>query len=81
MHFVSAQTQDEQISDIVTFMQENMRESLSSNSSSGAFENFEDDLQKLSDSQNYAGILDLLLSVKSEILQLPTSHKNSALTI
>ena len=50
-------------------------------SSTKAFENFEDQLTKLEDNNDVRGILDYLISLKNEISHLPTSHKNTPITI
>lgn len=82
MHFVSAQSELEQIKDILSYLKENFEDSLESGShKSAAFEGFSDKLQALEDKKNFSGVLDYLLDCREDILQLPTSHKNSKLTI
>eukprot|EP00347_Sterkiella_histriomuscorum_P023152 403335751 len=80
MHFVSAQSQEDQISDIVAYLTENFRESVQ-NQAAPALENFEEKLQALNDKGDISGILDHIISLKDEIVRLPTSHKNTPITI
>jgi hypothetical protein len=61
-------------------MVENMRDSIEAESTSSAFENFEQKIKQLADTRQFKGILEYLLSVKPEILSLPISHKSAALT-
>jgi len=82
MHFVSSQSEAEQIADIVGFMSENMRDSIGDEvETTPAFDDFEDKIHKYKDERNYKGLLGYILTLKHELLSLPTSHKNSALTI
>lgn len=76
MHFVSALSDHEQISDIVSFMIENMRSSVTSEKTSPAFDDFESKIKKLEDNRQFLGILEYLLTIKPELLALPVSHKN-----
>ena len=81
MHFVSSLSQSEQVSDIISYMKEHMRESLEEDQLTPAFDNFEEKLTKFDDTRDYKGLMTYLLSLKEELLSLPTSHKSSALTI
>ena len=81
MHFVSSQSERDQIADIVDFLNENMRLSIQEDKTTPAFDNFEDKMKALEKNRDYKGILNYLLSLKHELLSLPTSHKSSALTI
>lgn len=81
MHFVSSQSQTEQMSDIVNFLLENIHESVDPAKITPAFTDFDAKIKKLDEQRDYKGILTYLLALKSELLSLPTSHKASALTI
>ena len=80
MHFVSAQSQEETLADITTFISENLRDSVS-NPDSAALKDFEDKLSNYETKTDYVGLLEYLLTLKKELLSLPTSHKSSQLTI
>lgn len=58
-----------------------MRDSLDSSKTSPAFSDFENKLKNFESKKDNKGILDYLLTLKDELLALPISHKNSALTI
>lgn len=47
MHFVSSQSERDQIADIVDFLNENMRLSLEETVTTPAFDNFEDKMKAL----------------------------------
>lgn len=79
MHFVSSQSESEQMGEIVGFLAENMRESIEVEPTK-AFDDFETKIQSLVGKRDFKGFLEHLLSVKTEILSLPISHKSSALT-
>ena len=81
MHFVSSQSETEQITDIVNFFTEHMEDSIQAPQTSPAFANFQSKIDKLNGAKDYKGILNYLLSIKPELLSLPTSHKNQQLTI
>jgi len=69
MHFVTSQSETEQITEVVTFLRDNFRVSLSdSKAITPAFNNFEDQIMKLDNSQDYQGILSYLLTLKQELL-------------
>ena len=57
MHFVSSQSQSEQISDIITYLKENMRDSVEIEKPSAGFSNFEDRLTQFDDNHDYKGLL------------------------
>ena len=59
---------------------ENFRESVA-NPDSPSLADFEEKIESLNKSGNVSGILDYLLSLKEEIVRLPTSHKNTPITI
>lgn len=80
MHFVSAQSQEETLSDITSFLKENLRDSVK-NPDSKALNDFEDKLDNYESKSDYVGLLEYLLSMKQDLLTLPTSHKSSQLTI
>lgn len=80
MQFVSAQTQEDQISDIVAFLIENFRDSFQ-NAQSPALQDFEDRLEYLNQQKDVSGLLDYLISLREEIVKLPISHKNTVITI
>lgn len=80
MHFVSAQSQEETLSDITTFIIENFRESVAS-PDSRALNDFEDKISKYESDEDYTGLLEHILSLKSEVQSLPTSHKSKQLTV
>ena len=80
MHFVSAQSQEETLADISAFISENLRDSVK-NPDSAALNDFEDKISAYETKSNYIGILEHLLTVKQDLLTLPTSHKSSQLTI
>lgn len=79
MHFVSSQTEAEQISDIVSFFVEHMPDAIER--TTPAFNGFEAKLAALNKARDYKGMLAYFLTLKAELLSLPTSHKNSQLTI
>lgn len=81
MHFVSSQSEAEQITDIVNFFTENIEESITAPKTSAAFSDFQKKIDKLNSVKDYKGILNYLLSLKAELLSLPISHKNQQLTI
>jgi hypothetical protein len=56
-----------------------MRESIEVEPSP-AFDDFEKKIQQHADRREFKGILEYLLTIKSEVLSLPISHKSSALT-
>jgi hypothetical protein len=80
MHFVSAQSQEETLADITSFISENMRESVK-NPDADSLKGFEDKISALESKEDYVGLLEYLLTLKKELLTLPTSHKSSQLTI
>jgi hypothetical protein len=54
MHFVTSQSETEQITEVVTFFRDNFRASLTdSKATTPAFSNFEDQIMKLDKSQDY----------------------------
>lgn len=55
---------------------ENFRDSVAN-----PIEGFEETIERLNQSGNVSGILDYLLTLKEEIVRLPTSHKNTPITI
>ena len=81
MHFVSSQSEADQITDIVKFFSEHMEESVTAPQTSAAFNGFHDKINALNSSKDYKGLLNYLLSIKNELLSLPISHKNQQLTI
>lgn len=83
MHFVSAQSEEDQLTDIIEFLKDNfVVGSLESRKpKSAAFDDFGDKIEALAGKSNYKAVLEHILEVKDDILQLPTSHKNSQLTI
>ena len=76
MHFVSSQSEAEQITDIVKFFTEHIEDSIQVPQTSPAFAGFQSKIDKLNGDKDYKGMLNYLLSIKSELLSLPTSHKN-----
>ena len=80
MHFVSAQSQQETLSDITSFIKDNLRDSVK-NPDSQALKDFEDKLTSYDNKDDYLGLLEYLLSLKQLLFTLPTSHKSSQLTI
>ena len=80
MHFVSAQSEEDQVKDVIAYLRENMRASLRDQKNQ-AFAGFEDTLDALEEKQDYSGLLDYLLSLKSELVQLQLTHKNTPITI
>ena len=76
MHFVSSQSEAEQITDIVNFFTEHIEDSIQAPKTSPAFANFQGKINKMNDAYDYKGILNYLLSIKPELLSLPISHKN-----
>lgn len=80
MQFVSAQSQEDQISDIVAYLVENFRASVE-NQKSQVLEDFEDRLEFLNSKRDVSGLLDYLISLKEVIVKLPISHKNTPITI
>ena len=81
MHFVSSQSEADQITDIVKFFSEHMEESVTAPQTTAAFNGFHDKINALNSSKDYKGLLNYLLSIKNELLSLPISHKNQQLTI
>ena len=84
MHFVSSQSETEQISDIVDFLCKNIDSSVSvpaGQAKSAEFANFEERISKMNKDRDYKGILGYILSVKKELMTLPISHKTQQLTI
>jgi hypothetical protein len=80
MHFVSVLTEQEQLSEILGYLRENMEASVQPVRAQ-AFAGFQDRLQELEDSQDFSGVIDYLLQLGPELVQLPTSHKHSPITI
>lgn len=80
MHFVSAQSQEETLADITSFIRDNLRHSVR-NPDSPTLNNFEDKLTALESKDDHVGLLEYLVSLKQDLLTLPTSHKSSQLTI
>ena len=76
MHYVSSQSEAEQITDIVKFFTEHIEDSIQAPQTSPAFGGFQCKIDKLNGDKDYKGMLNYLLSIKSELLSLPTSHKN-----
>jgi glutaredoxin 2 len=76
MHFVSSQSEAEQITDIVSFFTEHIEDSIQAPQTSPAFADFQSKINKLNGAKDYKGMLNYLLSIKNELLSLPTSHKN-----
>lgn len=76
MHFVSAQTEVEQLSDICNFFRDNLRESVN-NPESPVLDNFENKITQLEKAEDHLGLLEYFISLKKELLTLPISHKNS----
>jgi hypothetical protein len=76
MHFVSAQTEEEQLSDICNFFRENLRESVN-NPEAPVLNDFENKITSLEKNLDLQGLLEYFISLKKELLTLPTSHKNS----
>ncbi len=84
MHFVSSQTEAEQITDIVDFLCKNIDSCVSlpdGQPKSAHFTDFEAKITKMNIELDYKGILGYLLTVKKELLTLPISHKTHQLTI
>lgn len=84
MHFVSSQSETEQITDIVDFLCKNIDSSVSvpaGQAKSADFANFEERITKMNKDRDYKGILGYILSVKKELMTLPISHKTHQLTI
>lgn len=84
MHFVSSQSETEQISDIVDFLCKNIDSSVSvpaGQAKSAELANFEERITKMNKDRDYKGILGYILSVKKELMTLPISHKTQQLTI
>jgi hypothetical protein len=84
MHFVSSQSETEQISDIVDFLCKNIDSSVSvptGQAKSAEFANLEERITKMNKDRDYKGILGYILSVKKELMTLPISHKTQQLTI
>ena len=84
MHFVSSQSETEQISDIVDFLCKNIDSSVSvpaGQAKSAEFANFEERITKMNKDRDYKGILGYILSFKKELMTLPISHKTQQLTI
>ena len=84
MHFVSSQSETEQIADIVDFLCKNIDSSVSvpaGQAKSAEFINFEERITKMNKDRDYKGILGYILSVKKELMTLPISHKTQQLTI
>lgn len=79
MHFVTVQTEEDQISEITQFFVENLRDSVS-NSDSKSMKNFEDKLTNLNEQRDYEGMLEYLLEVREDSITLPTSHSKSEMT-
>jgi len=78
MHFVSSQTEAEQITDIVDFLCKNIDSCVSlpaDQPKSAEYANFQEKITKMNKDRDYKGILGYLLSVKRELLSLPISHK------
>lgn len=80
MHFVSAQSQEETLADISSFISDNLRESVK-NPDAASLKDFENKITAFQSKKDYVGILEHLLTVKQELVTLPTSHKSSQLTI
>lgn len=76
MHFVSSQSESDQITDIVNFFTEHIEDSITAPKTSPAFDDFQGKINKLNGAKDYKGILNYLLTIKSELLSLPISHKN-----
>lgn len=84
MHFVSSQSEAEQLADIVSYLSAHMRESLeeAGHTPAASFNDFENKIEKLVQKKDYQGILGYLLTdVRNELLALPTSHKSAPITI
>ena len=84
MHFVSSQSEAEQITDIVDFLTKNIDSCVSlpaDQPQSPNFAKFQENIAKMNKERDYKGILGYLLSVKKELLTLPISHKTQQLTI
>jgi hypothetical protein len=62
-------------------MTTHFEDSLTKPSSSEGFKDFNKRINALNQERNYKGILNYLLTFKSELLSLPISHKNQQLTI
>lgn len=80
MHFVSAQSQEETLADITAFISENLRDSVK-NPEAASLNDFEDKITAFESKENYVGLLEHLLTLKKELLTLPTTYKSSQLTI
>ena len=78
MHFVSSQTESEQITDIVNFLCTNIDSCISlpaGEARSPHYAGFQEKITKMNKEKDYKGILGYLLSIKKELLSLPISHK------
>lgn len=80
MHFVSAQSKEETLADITSFISDNLRESVK-NPDAASLKDFENKIAAFQSKKDYVGILEQLLTVKQELVTLPSSHKSSQLTI
>jgi hypothetical protein len=76
MHFVSAQSQDETLSDITTFIKENLRDAVS-NPDALSLKDFETKIQSYEGKEDYVGLLEYILTLKQELVTLPTTHKSN----
>ena len=79
MHFVTVQSEDEQVAEITQFLVENFRESFTDYEPKH-LNDFEDKITALAEQRNYEGILDYLLQIKEDVIRLPTSHSKSPVT-
>lgn len=80
MHFVSAQTQEEQVQEVIWYFIDSLRESVK-DPKSQTLAGAEDKLEAFDNSQDYSGLFDYLLTLRDDLITLPTSHSKSQLTI
>ena len=80
MHFITSQTEEEQVAEITQFFRDNLRDSVK-DQRSAVLAKFESSLDSLEEEQDYFGLVDSFLSLRQDLTSLPTTHNKSALTI
>lgn len=80
MQFVSTLDEAQQIEEVCQFLKDHLASSVS-DSSTQELKGFNAKIDELQDSEDYIGILKLILSKKASLRTLPTSYRTYSLTI
>lgn len=79
MHYVSAQSEYEQLNSVYSFLRDHLEESVG-DSDGKVFEAFDTKLEEFEENEDHLGLIEYLVSLKSALVSLPVTHKNSPIT-